>query len=257
MLRDLPRAVVVVPCYNEGSRLQSDLFAGFILERPHLGFCFVDDGSRDDTLEVLRALEASVPGQVVVVALPDNRGKAEAVRAGITTVLQSGQAHFVGYWDADLATPLGELDVFLEVVANNPGVQVVMGSRIQRLGARVTRRAMRHYLGRIFATIVSYNLKLKVYDTQCGAKLIESRLAAELFHLPFASRWLFDVELLMRAICSSGLEVTRATTVEVPLREWRDVGASKLRVTDYFKAPLELFRMFSVYGDRLRAASTI
>ena len=247
MLRDLPRVIVVVPCFNEGERLRSDLFLAFAHERAHLSFCFVDDGSTDDTLKVLRAIEASAPSQFTVVALAGNRGKAEAVRAGICTVLQSGQAHFVGYWDADLATPLTELDVFLDVATSNPEVRLLMGSRIQRMGSRVTRKAMRHYSGRLFATIVSLRLRLPVYDTQCGAKLIEKGLAAELFQDPFVSRWLFDVELLMRAISSRGPEATQSFTYEVPLREWRDVGASKLRLTDFFKAPWELLRIFLAY----------
>src|SRR5439155_4840561 len=106
-------------------------------------------------------------------------------------------ADYVGYWDADLATPLQAIPEFLEVFAERPGLELVCGARVRLLGRDIRRTRRRHYLGRAFATVASWLLQLSVYDTQCGAKLFRAspRITA-VFNQPFHTRWLFDVEIL-------------------------------------------------------------
>src|SRR5204862_482251 len=77
-------------------------------------------------------------------------------------------AEVVGYVDADLSTPVAEVARLLDEMEQR-GVAVVMGARVALLGTAIQRRALRHYLGRLFATAASIILGLPVYDTQCGA----------------------------------------------------------------------------------------
>ena len=241
------RACVVVPCYNEAARLPTARYKDFLLEQPELAFVFVDDGSRDDTLALLRSLERVDPERVRLLALPENLGKAEAVRRGILRALED-EVDYVGFWDADLATPLSAIPDFVRLLDARPELELAIGARVVLLGRRIERRALRHYLGRVAATAIALVLGLRVYDTQCGAKLFRANATArELFREPFAARWAFDVEILARLIRSRrgrDLPPADAVVCEVPLPEWIDVAGSKIRPRDYLIAGVDLLRIW-------------
>ena len=136
------RTRIVVPCYNEAARLDLGAFRAFAACEPAVGFVFVNDGSRDATRALLRELEASDRDAFSVVDLPRNLGKAEAVRAGLREAFGAG-AEFVGYWDADLASPLEEIPRFVEVLTRLPQIELVFGARVQLLGRNVRRSSLR------------------------------------------------------------------------------------------------------------------
>lgn len=235
---------IVVPCYNEGQRLKPLAFLAALQEDPCLSFLFVNDGSRDDTLDILRSIKSESPARVDVMSLERNSGKAEAVRRGMLSAME-GRFENVGYWDADLATPLSAMRDFCAVLENRE-VEAVFGSRVRLLGRKVERRALRHYVGRAFATCASLLLDMSVYDTQCGAKIFKNSPALKaVFTRPFKVGWIFDVEMLARfplVMNASSAEVS-ARWVEIPLLEWIDVKGSKLNATDYVRAAVELGRL--------------
>jgi dolichyl-phosphate beta-glucosyltransferase len=224
------RVKLVVPCYNEAARLEDEPMLALAEGRPDLGLLFVDDGSKDDTLARLRALAARRPDRIDVMTLARNSGKAEAVRQGLLAAL-SGPAELVGYFDADLSTPVSEM-LRLVRTTDERAADVVLGARVALLGSEIDRKPARHYLGRVFASAASLLLGLRVYDTQCGAKVLRrspALLAA--LQTPFLSRWAFDVELIGRMLAGApGVAPTPAAAfLEVPLAAWRDVPGSKLR----------------------------
>jgi len=239
------RTVFIVPCFNEERRLDSEGFFAFGAESVDL--LFVDDGSTDGTRALLdslcrQLLAHGVPAQVL--PLERNHGKAEAVRRGMLRALDFG-ASIVGYFDADLATPPAEMGRLVEALVNGPA-DAVLGARVLLLGTRIQRRAVRHYLGRIFATAASILLRMPVYDTQCGAKVFRRTGALEAaLGQPFSGRWAFDVELIGRLHAGTraapGVPISRF--VEVPLREWCDVSGSTLRPTAFPLLGLELVRI--------------
>ncbi len=243
---------VVVPCYNEEKRLQCEAFVSALDAQPRLRFRMVNDGSRDRTADVLDSFAATTPGRISVTHLAKNSGKAEAVRRGILDELDAG-ARYVGFWDADLATPLDEIARFTALLDERPHVEAVIGSRVKLLGREIERKLYRHLYGRVFATTVSLLLGLPVYDTQCGAKLFRAGTATrDAFAEPFMSRWIFDVEVLARLVGFWGDGRASERIVEQPLRRWIDVAGSKVGARDALRAFGELARMEARYGHTLR-----
>jgi glycosyltransferase involved in cell wall biosynthesis len=234
---------LVIPCYNESERLVPEAFLQFVGTHPRVQFLFVDDGSADGTGEILERMRQAAPAAVTVLRHAARRGKAEAVRTGILRGL-SDRSLLVGFLDADLSTPLGEIDHFLTVLRDRPGVEIVLGSRVMLLGRDIRRRAIRHYTGRVFATAVSQALDLPVYDTQCGAKILRANAAmAAIFDEPFRSRWIFDVELIARYLrlpVAPGEPARRDRIYELVLTHWHDKPGSKLRWHDFARAVVEV-----------------
>ena len=235
---------LVIPCFNEAERLSKADFLDALAKWPWVSFCFVDDGSTDSTAEKIAHLERLSPS-VRALYLPKNMGKAEAVRAGVRYLCNNACADYIGFWDADLATPLDEIKPMVEWA--DRGYDAIMGLRLMRLGAKVKRKPMRHYLGRCFATVASLMLDLPVYDTQCGAKLFRTEVVESIFPEQFITRWLFDVELLARYKKVYGKERAIAKIYEFPLFQWQDIDGSQLKSRDFFKAPVELMKIKRKY----------
>lgn len=237
----LPLAVVV-PCHDEARRLDPASFQAFARAHPEWGLVFVDDGSTDGTAEVLRGL----PGEVV--SLPANRGKAEAVRAGMRRALERPGLAAVAVYDADLSTPLEEVERQAAVLVDQPGLDAVFGSRVKLLGADIERRALRFLAGRAFATACAQLLGLPAYDTQCGAKLWRATGALRAaLEAPFEAPWLYELELLARlggAVRSDG----SLRAVELPVARWHHVGGSQVGPLDLPRSLGALLRLRRRYG---------
>jgi dolichyl-phosphate beta-glucosyltransferase len=243
----LAEAVVTVPCYNEADRLKSAIFIEFVREHREIMFIFVDDGSTDNTGQLLKSMSESEAANIRFITLETNRGKAEAVRQGTLSGIASG-AKYVGYWDADLATPLKSILEFLAELKKNSHLLLVMGARVQLLGRTILRNRYRHYLGRVFATLTSVVLRMPVYDTQCGAKMfLATESVALAFRDPFISRWVFDVEILARLVCRGKVN-PRVAIYEYPLLEWHDVTGSKIKPKDFWIALWDLARIHFAYN---------
>jgi glycosyltransferase involved in cell wall biosynthesis len=246
------RVALVVPCYNEASRLDGRAFREARLEGHRLEIVFVDDGSRDGTRALLDAIRRERPDDVRLVAYDRNEGKAEAVRRGVLAALERSP-DAVGYWDADLATPLRALGEFVAVLEHQPEVDIVLGSRVKLMGRSIERRMWRHYFGRIFATAASVTLDLPIYDTQCGAKVFRATpLLARIFEEPFQAGWIFDVEIIARflSLDPRGPEHVARSLYELPLRQWTDVRGSKLKAVDFARAAADLAWIWRRYSRR-------
>jgi dolichyl-phosphate beta-glucosyltransferase len=237
------KLLLIIPFYNEAERMAQPELAAAFTAHPNCDFLLVNDGSTDGTPIVLDDFSTRYEN-VKTVHLPQNAGKAEAIRYAVWHTETEHYRH-IGYMDADLATPTAELMRMQHYVNEHPHYTFIMGSRIKRLGSNITRYAKRHYFGRVFATIVSkFILKAAVYDTQCGAKVIEKDLALQLFEKPFITRWIFDVELLLRYKKRCG---NFNGVYEYSLSTWTEQGHSKITFKDLLGFPLQLIKIYRAY----------
>jgi dolichyl-phosphate beta-glucosyltransferase len=245
--------IVTVPCFDEVLRFPTQAFSDFLERSKNVTLVFVDDGSTDDTPLILERLRQRHPRQVCTLRLSANVGKAEAVRRGMQAALRR-QPVMVGYWDADLATPLDAIPRFVDVLQTRPKLDLVMGSRVALLGRDIRRSTLRHFMGRVFATAASLVLDLPVYDTQCGAKLFRvTPTFRKLISQPFLARWIFDVEILARMVLeahSTSQGFVKPMIYEYPLEQWHDVHGSRLKLLDFVIAGIDLAAIYWRYRRR-------
>jgi hypothetical protein len=93
--------------------------------------------------------------------------------------------------------------------------------------------------------MISEILKIPVYDTQCGAKLVGRDYIELLYRAPFYSRWFFDVEMILRLRASS-VEMSKQL-IETPLRQWEEKGGSHLSFLDGISIPFKLLELKRKY----------
>jgi dolichyl-phosphate beta-glucosyltransferase len=191
-----PLVSVVIPAYNEARRLAPGLDE--ILEHARrtgldLEVVLVDDGSLDDTSEVVRRrLEGRLPLQIL--RQEPNLGKAAAVKRGIL----AARGRYVGYADADMSTPFAEIDRLLEALSGE--ADVAIGSRaLRESDIQVHQPWYRALAGRAFGAFTRLVLLPGISDSQCGFKFFRREVAQDLFTRQQLSGWAFDVELLYLA----------------------------------------------------------
>lgn len=245
------RAALIIPCYNEGQRLRVDFVAAFTREHQHIDIWLVNDGSQDHTLSMLQTLAADHE-RIFVIDIQPNGGKAAAIRKAVLHIGATDRAYdVIGFIDADFSAPLEEFLLLTEAYERT-GALIIAGARVKMMGRDVHRSILRHYFGRVFATFSVTLLNLPNYDTQCGLKLFERELALQLFRDPLFSRWFFDIELFVRAKVLLGDTDYRQKIVEVPLNRWKEVGGSKLKMTDFMKAPFEVLKIYFKYKSEIK-----
>lgn len=229
---------LIIPCKDEAERLEQSVILEAVEKNPALSILFVNDGSRDGTSEILAHLVHASPA-IAAIHLSRNVGKAEAVRAGVKRLLQEDGEGLIGFWDADLATPLEDVERFVSVFERDSTTEMVVGSRWPHLGASVERTGFRDFSGQIMKFLIRRVLRAPVYDTQCGAKIFTRQLARDVFAGRFLSPWLFDVEMFRRM----GKRRILKGVKELPLECWRDIAGSKMTLGGAMRSVLDLVRI--------------
>jgi dolichyl-phosphate beta-glucosyltransferase len=247
-MHNAAKVCVVIPCYNEQGRFKASEFINYY-QHGNLYFLFVNDGSTDLTLEILKKIRKGREDKFLILNIKKNRGKAEAVRRGVLYASSLKKFTIIGFLDADLSTPLTEISNLVSHFEKD--IMFIFGSRVQRIGVTIKRNAYRHYFGRIFATIASNMLRIPVYDTQCGAKFFRNDVVELLFTDEFKSNWTFDLEIFYRYLIKYNNSDININVKEIPLENWEDIKGSKIKIIHLIKLPFDLIKIYYHYNFRI------
>ncbi len=236
---------IIVPCYNEANRLKFDEFKTFLNTNPNYIICFVNDGSKDNTLQQLQNFAADHK-RCLVYDMPQNGGKAEAVRRGTNFINSKYNVESIGFMDADLATGFEDYTMLVQELKDND-LKMVFGSRKMDQDSEVERSAFRKLASWAVGLMIKLIIGLPIKDTQCGAKVFHPGIARYVFNKSFMSRWLFDVEMFIRI---KSLYKVQAMNVikEVAVSEWEEVEGSHITWQDSIKFPKELLEIALAYN---------
>jgi len=239
---------IIIPCYNEEKRLNISAFINFIKKENDFHLCFVNDGSKDKTIDVLKTIQEDCPFKVSVINMKKNCGKAAAVRAGARYLHSRGDIEFVGFIDADLSTDFEDFNGLLKTLKTNTKLNLVFGSRAKGNSKGIEKDGMRAIFSKIVKLLVFFILRLPIEDTQCGAKVFRAALVPVLFNKNFFSRWLFDVEMFLRMKKHYGKTATLNNIYEQPLKRWIHMEDSKLGIKDSLEIPYRLLSIWYNYN---------
>jgi glycosyltransferase involved in cell wall biosynthesis len=211
-----PFLSIVVPAYNEARRIRDTLerICRYKAAEPYsIELIVVDDGSTDETVEIVSDFHG-----IRLVRNDRNHGKGFTVRHGVL----EARGQFILFTDADLSTPIEEVDKLLSALQSS-GVDCAVGSRaLQRKLIGIHQPWLRETGGRFFNLLVRGFTGLKLRDTQCGFKLFNRRSTLRAFELMHVEGFGFDPELLFL------IQRTGGKIMEVPVR-WNDDPATKVR----------------------------
>jgi len=186
----------VIPAYNESARLGATLEKVLAYVRAQgwdAEVIVVNDGSRDNTADIVRAFSAKDP-MLRLLENPGNRGKGYSVRNGML----NARGKVVLFSDADLSSPIEEAPKLFEAL--EAGADIAIGSRWLRAETQTQRQPLhRQLFGRIFNLALRLTLGLKFKDTQCGFKAFKQPAVQAIFPLQKIERWGFDPEILFLA----------------------------------------------------------
>jgi dolichyl-phosphate beta-glucosyltransferase len=236
---------IILPAYNESARIRPGLerALAFVREqRWNVEIIVVNDGSRDDTAEIVKQVMVNAP-ELRLLENPGNRGKGYSVRNGML----NAHGDILMFSDADFSSPIYESIKLIKAIED--GADVAFGSRWLLAETQTRRQSLlRQFVGRAYNLLLRLLLGLPYKDTQCGFKAFTRKAAEVIFTRQQIERWGFDPELLFIAR-KFGLKMTEVAV------EWANDDRSKINpLTDGIKMFYELLtiRLYAIAGHYAR-----
>ncbi|TGL71505.1 glycosyltransferase [Leptospira levettii] len=229
---------IVIPCYRELNRLPNyieSLISHFQFHT-NIDFIIVDDGSPKNEFHQLKEkLELSISNsKLQLFHYEINLGKGGAISYGIA----KSKGNYLGFIDADGATPAYEVERIWNYVNNNQELDLVIGSRIPMFGRKVSKSFYRHIANRMFSYYFNQIFKIQIYDPQCGCKIFKKSNYEIIKSKITDLRWLWDTQLTV-LFYRNQFKIS-----EFPI-DWNQIPESKF---SFFKDSLAV--LYSVWKYR-------
>lgn len=237
------RFAVIVPCYNEGSRLKVRELLDFCLKYKEFDFYFVNDGSTDNTEKILVNNFSELPNATIF-NNHKNLGKGETIRKAINAI-ECKKYNYYGFIDADLEIPLAHL---LKLYNTTLDSNALLGLTYRDEAYSVKSKVPRYLGNKIIKIISSFILKYDqtIEDTQCGCKIFSSKIT-HIFKQPFISSWLFDIELLLRLRDFPGTISGKITTTRLSRLDFAESNSS-FNLKSGMQLLKELYKINNIYN---------
>jgi len=229
----------IIPVYNEECRIAESLdalksfFDGFAFD---FEIIFVDDGSRDNTAQIIKDyIHHNNIRKFRILRLSENKGKGAAVKTGMLNA--DTQSFLFFFMDADLSTPLTEINSFIELFKSR-GVDIIIGSRSLPQSKIVRRQNyVRQSMGKIFNAIIRLIADIHFIDTQCGFKMFNAAAKNSIFANLQTCGFSFDVEIVLLA------KKLGLTIIDAPVT-WINNPHSKVRIlSDSIKMLIDVVKI--------------
>ena len=227
-----PLLTIIVPAYNEESRLPTTLpkIVSFAESQAYpVEVLVVDNASTDHTPDIVR--EIAVEHSLISLLHQPIQGKGAAVRKGML----EGQGEYLFICDADLAMPIEEVSKFLPPALSD--YDIAIASREVPGAVRYNEPWYRHLMGRVFNLLVRTLAVPGIQDTQCGFKCFGREAARDIFSTQKIDGWAFDVEILHIA------RRRDYRIVEVPIHWYYGEGSRISPIRDSIDMAIEVLRI--------------
>jgi len=231
----------VIPVYNEEKRLQKTFLSLIDFRAPEglklQEVIFVDDGSKDSTKQRILAtkgvLEKALRAKVKLISYSHNKGKGYAVKQGML----AANSDYTLFFDADMSTPLSELNKFMPYIKVNR--DVIIGTRKNgESTVLVHQPKLREFLGRSFTFITKLALRLSVTDFTCGFKAFSKEAKDKIFKASSINTWGYDAEILFLAN-KFGFPIQEKAVI------WSNDRSTKVKL--YKAIPQTFMELFLIY----------
>lgn len=227
---------VVMPGYNEGQFIYKNLLATVeIMEGISNDFeiIFVNDGSADDTLDKAN-MAAAQCDRIKVYSYPENRGKGNALKAGV----EKATGDYIAFLDSDLELHPSQLLMFYNRLLQSEA-DVVIGSKLHpesKTSYPLRRRIIStgYYIG------LRVLFRLNVRDTQTGLKLFKAEIIKPVMQTILVKKFAYDIEVLA-IINRLGCRIVEAPIV---LSFSRGQKWGRIRLNDIFDVLTDTLAIF-------------
>lgn len=190
-----PLISIVIPSFNEERVIKKNLIElmDFLKNKNYnWEIIVVDDGSKDKTKKIVHSLQKHEPG-LRLYSNRENKGKGASIKKGV----QKASGDFIFFFDADLSTPVSEIEKFIPLIGK---YDIVIGNRTHKK-ARISVREPLHreFMGKFFTFLANVLLLKNIHDVTCGFKCFKREVAKKIFKKQKINRWVFDAEILFLA----------------------------------------------------------